>query len=139
MVNDLDAFARIAPVAAIESRRDERGGLFEPVPDEELERGLALHVHLIQCHPQSTRGNHVHQIQTEVLCVVGGTFVVVVQDTKSGESAEAVVTDARPLGITMHPGVAHALKNVGGTTGYVLGYSNTRFDPADVHPYHLLE
>jgi len=132
--DERERFAQVARVDDVEMLSDERGSLFEPVPDDELGQGRIFHVHLVECKPGQTRANHVHRAQTEVLCVVGGRFRVVVRDLSSGEQAECVFDASEPVKITMLPGVAHAFENVGDSDAHILGYSDRRFDASDIEP-----
>jgi dTDP-4-dehydrorhamnose 3,5-epimerase len=138
VTGDVDAFSAIAPLASVSTLVDDRGALFEPIPDEELVSGRALHVHVVGCVPGAVRANHVHYQQTERLCVVAGEFEVAVHDVQSSANASIILSPQRPMVVTMRPGVAHAFRNIGTENGYLLAYSDAVFDPDDVHPCVLL-
>jgi len=76
---------------------------------------------------------------TETLSIVGGRFRVAVRDTSTSEAAEIIVGEDEAVRFTMRPGIAHAFKNIGTTTGYLLVYADKPFDPADIHPVALLD
>jgi dTDP-4-dehydrorhamnose 3,5-epimerase-like enzyme len=126
-------------VTRIEPLVDDRGRLSEPVDDSDIRAGNVLHVHIVECAPGTVRANHLHQKSREVLCLVAGDFLVKVRDPESGVEAQFEVPDGQGVKVEVEAGIAHAFKNVGTSTGYILGYSDKSFDESDIERCQLLD
>lgn len=117
-------------------RADERGALLEPIEDDKLRS--VFNVHLVSCRPGAVRGNHLHPIRTEIVIVIGGTFELVFRDVKTGREQTMTVSDEDSIGFRIPPGIAHAFKSTGSSTGYLLCYADVPFDEGDIEPVRLL-
>ena len=138
MAIELGALEDFVTVTQIDPLVDGRGRLVEPVDDADLRAGTVLHVHVVECVPGAVRGNHVHRRCRETLCLIAGDFRVRLRDTASGAEVEFAVPDGSPVRIEVAPGIGHAFKNVGTSTGYILGYADRAFDDSDFERCELL-
>ena len=76
--------------------------------------------------PGAVRGNHRHNNTSEFLLVFGGRYdFYYVQET---EIRRKRFGDSQLIGIRINPGTAHALKNVGDDTLYVIAYYDRPYD-----------
>lgn len=116
----------------LEALADPRGMLIEPVDDSELRGGAILNLHVATASPGAVRGNHTHPRRTETICVLGGHFVATFRRAGSAEQFQMEIPEGRVVTFRIKPGTAHAFKNVGSTTGYLLCHADISFDPADI-------
>jgi UDP-2-acetamido-2,6-beta-L-arabino-hexul-4-ose reductase len=56
-------------IEVLQTHRDSRGSLFEPLNDQELAR--QKNVHVVLTEPGGVRGNHFHRTAVEMTAVVG--------------------------------------------------------------------
>jgi dTDP-4-dehydrorhamnose 3,5-epimerase-like enzyme len=115
------ARARIEPV---QTHRDARGSLFEPLTDSEL--AAQKNVHVVLTRPNEVRGNHVHRTATEITSVVGPCLVRL-------KEADGVRDVEVPAGETWRfvipPGVVHAYRNTGDELMVLVSFSTNLHDP----------
>ena len=112
---------RIEPV---QSHRDARGSLFEPLDDA----GLAAqrNVHVVLTAPHEVRGNHVHRAATESSTVVGPCLVRLKED---GIVRDVHVPAGETWRFTIPPGVVHAYRNTGDSVMVLVSFSTQVHDP----------
>ncbi|MFM1945267.1 MAG: hypothetical protein RI897_4249 [Verrucomicrobiota bacterium] len=105
--------------------RDVRGLVFEPLGAE----GLVgqRNVHVVVTEPGMVRGNHVHQLGTEVLVVVGEAEVRLGVE---GEVRCYEVPEGGVYRFVIPPGVAHAVRHGGVGPGLLVSFSTREHDPA---------
>jgi dTDP-4-dehydrorhamnose 3,5-epimerase-like enzyme len=101
-----------------------------------FERRPILNLHVVNCRPGEVRGNHLHRQQEEYVCVVADRMLCVFTWTDR-ERREIVIEGPRVFRIP--PGIAHAWKNVGASTGYLILYSDKADRLADTEPAMLIE
>ena len=104
---------------------DARGCVFEPLVASEL--GTQRNVHIVLTEPGHIRGNHYHVRGTEILAVVGPALV---RFKENGQISEIEVAEKHAIRLTIPPGIAHAIKNSGTTTGLLIGFNTVEHDPA---------
>ena len=113
---------------------DARGWITEALPEQFPGHGLS---HLVSLEPGATRGNHAHPDKAEVLLVFGGSAIVRVRcpgrlETPSEFRAGDIATDGTGLKRFVLPaGCAHAVRNAGEHTMYLLSYTDRPSKPYD--------
>ncbi len=110
---------KLLKIHEVEVMQDNRGWSLEPVNSSLLEGGGVKNIHIVSIEPGGIRGNHVHSEQTEWVLVFGGRCLVAAQD-KSGLREEMIIETDRRVVLEIPPGVAHAFKNIGERTSYLL-------------------
>ncbi|MBD3234345.1 MAG: hypothetical protein GF315_11535 [candidate division Zixibacteria bacterium] len=105
---------------------DHRGWVVNPLPEYLIgEEGFG-HLHITSVKAGSVRGNHYHAHANEVIFVFGGGYrFYYVTD---GETSCRDVDESELLGISIAAGIAHALKNTGDDTIYVMSYYDREYD-----------
>lgn len=105
---------------------DQRGYVYEPVDEAELQE--LRNVHVVLTHPGEIRGNHFHPTGTEITAVSGPARVRIKQD-------ETVETHDIPEGetwrFTFPPGVVHAFQNTGTGPLVIVSFNSLPHDPAN--------
>jgi mannose-6-phosphate isomerase-like protein (cupin superfamily) len=87
----------------------------------------------IELVPGQVRGNHYHKVKEELVYVIQGEVLLIVEDIDSKERA-SVELRTGDFGM-IRTGVAHAYRTV--SAGQAIEFSVARFDPADIHRYPL--
>ena len=121
---DIQTSSRVI-VRAVQTHRDARGSLFEPLTDGELADQKNVHVVLTQ--PNEVRGNHVHRTAVETTSVVGPCLIRL---KEAGEIRDLEVPAGEAWRLTIPPGVAHAFRNTGESTMVLVSFSTNLHDPA---------
>jgi len=94
----------------------------------------AIHyIAFIELRDGAARGNHFHKLKKEMVYVVQGEVVLVIEDTES-KARESVPLRAGDLAI-ISVGIAHVLRTV--IPGHAIEFSPARFDPSDTYRYLL--
>ena len=70
-------------------------------------------LHLPHLRPGTVRGNHLHPDAAEHLVVVHGVCRLVCADPTSGKVEEYRLTAPPALRVSLAPGIAHAVHNIG--------------------------
>ena len=88
--------------------QDQRGVVFEALSPDAL--ASQRNVHVVMTEPGGIRGNHQHQLGTEIV-IVYGPALVRLRDGEEIEDRE--VAEGCVVRLTIPPGVSHAFKNTG--------------------------
>ena len=112
-------------IESLPTHSDARGIVFEPLAAHELASQRNVHVVLTQ--PGHIRGNHFHPHGTEVLAVIGPALI---RYKENGQIKDVEVAEDQALRLTIPAGVAHAIKNTGKTTNFLIGFNTIEHDPA---------
>ena len=91
------------------------------------------YIAFIELREGGARGNHYHKLKKEMVYVIQGEVLLVVEDLASQERA-AIPLLAGDLA-TIPVGVAHVLRTV--QPGQAIEFSSARFDPTDTYRYPL--
>jgi mannose-6-phosphate isomerase-like protein (cupin superfamily) len=83
----------------------------------------------------AVRGNHYHKLKHELLYLISGEVLLVVQDLETKDQA-SLSLQAGDLAI-IPAGIAHAIQTR--HSGHAIEFSPARFDAADVHRFALIE
>jgi mannose-6-phosphate isomerase-like protein (cupin superfamily) len=89
----------------------------------------------VELRKGAVRGNHYHQVKDEVIYVIQGEILLVVEDivTKQRESFTLQTGDLAVIPV----GIAHGFRTIVGGQG--MEWSMTRFDAVDICAYPLIE
>ncbi len=115
------AKTRIEPV---QTHRDLRGALFEPVDAGHI--AGTRNVHVVLTEPGFVRGNHRHIVGTEISVVAGPAQVRLKED---GIVRDVEVPAGETWRFTIPPGVTHAYRNPGPGTMLLIGFNSELHDP----------
>jgi mannose-6-phosphate isomerase-like protein (cupin superfamily) len=89
----------------------------------------------VELRQGAIRGNHYHEVKDEVIYVIQGEIMLVVEDIASKERASFTLQTGDLAVIPVR--MAHGFRTI--VSGQGVEWSTTRFDVADVVPYHLVE
>jgi dTDP-4-dehydrorhamnose 3,5-epimerase-like enzyme len=126
-------------VAELDCFEDQRGWLLKVIRRENVgERGMG-EVYVTASYPGITRAKHYHEHTTEWFCVVKGTAKLVLEDTASAEREEITLGGGRFTTVRVPPGIAHAIKNIGEETAYLVAVADQSYDAErpDTFPYEV--
>ena len=111
-------------IETIQSHRDARGSVFEPLNDAEL--AAQKNVHVVLTEPAGVRGNHVHAAAVETTTVLGPCLVRL---KEAGEIRDVEVPAGETWRFTIPPGVVHAYRNTGDSVMVLVSFSTKVHDP----------
>ncbi|SPE51789.1 hypothetical protein SBV1_1430006 [Verrucomicrobia bacterium] len=98
----------------------------------DAERGIR-YMAVIELLAQNTRGNHYHKVKEELVYMMQGEVVLVVEDIRS-KARESVPLRPGDLAL-IRTEVAHALRVT--ASGLAIEFSQARFDAQDIYRYPL--
>lgn len=108
-----------------------QGELAQVYDDDQGIRYLAS----IELRQGAVRGNHYHEAKKEVIYVIQGEILLVVEDIRTKERASLSLKAGDLAVIPVR--IAHGFRTI--AAGQGIEWSTTRFDPADIVPYRLIE
>jgi len=88
----------------------------------------------VELRSDAIRGNHYHEMKDEVIYVIDGKILMVVEDPVSKERDSFPLVSGELAVIPVR--IAHAFRTV--TPGHAMEWSKARFDPADAFSYPLM-
>ena len=103
---------------------DARGLVFEPLEVEHI--APQRNSHVVVSNPGVVRGNHYHLKGTEIIAVVGSALVRI---RKNGMVQDIEVPVNEVYRFTIHPGVPHAIKNIGDQPNVLVAFNTCMHDP----------
>lgn len=123
-------------IKELEIHSDKRGWLVEMLKQNELKEKIKQ-VYVATIKPGATRGNHYHLKRTEWFFIIGGKAKLYLEDFKTKEKVSLELSAKKPIVITIFPKIAHAVKNSGKETIYLVSAQNTIYNPKnpDTFPY----
>jgi dTDP-4-dehydrorhamnose 3,5-epimerase len=111
--------------------KDQRGWLIELYREDELPAGQhPVMAYVSETLPGVARGPHEHVDQTDYFAFLGpGEFVLYLWDARTaspthGRCMRVAAGESSPQCVAVPPGVVHAYKNVGHTSGWVFNAPN---------------
>jgi len=113
-------------IERLQPREDLRGTVLEPIGPDVLPE--QRNVHVVVSAPGAVRGNHYHRRGTEILTVYGPALVRL-RDAGAVEDVRAASGEV--LRLTLPPGVAHAVRNVGDAPMLIVSFSTAPHDHDD--------
>jgi dTDP-4-dehydrorhamnose 3,5-epimerase-like enzyme len=114
-----------AHLERVNTHRDARGCVFEPLNDAELR--AQRNVHVVITEPNGVRGNHLHQTATEITSVVGPCLVRL---KEGGKVRDVEIPAGETWRLTIPPGVVHAFRNSGDAPMVLVSFSTNLHDPS---------
>lgn len=108
-----------------------QGELAQIYDGEEGIRYLAC----MELRPGFVRGNHYHEVKAEVIYIIRGEILLVVEDIVTRERA-AIGLQSGDLAV-IPVRIAHGFRTIQAGDG--VEWSPTRFDPKDIQPYALID
>ena len=115
---------------------DPRGAVWEPIAGTDLRAQQNCHV--VITLPGGIRGNHYHQIGTEIAIQTGPALVKFRDETGTHR---IVIAEGEVVRFVFPPGCAHAMSNNGLHPNVLVAFNTRAFDPDDpnVFPELLIE
>ena len=108
-----------------------QGELAQVYDDAQGIRYLAF----VELRNGAVRGNHYHHVKDEVLYVIQGEILLVVEDLISKERASLSLKTGDLAVIPVR--IAHGFRTI--SAGQAIEWSTNRFDPADTCAYPLIQ
>jgi UDP-2-acetamido-2,6-beta-L-arabino-hexul-4-ose reductase len=118
--------------------KDKRGDLLANTNEEMM---LATkHFFVSRSNPGAVRGNHYHKHKTEWFLVIKGECEIVVEDMNTKIQESIKVSDKDDSLVSMEPGKAHAIRNIGSDELILFAFVNEVLDQndPDTFPYTVL-
>lgn len=109
---------------------DRRGWLVEVLRDDQIKEEIK-HIYLTVSKAGAIRGNHYHTRKTEWFCVMQGEAKLTLEDNKSGEIKELILSGDEPQTVSIPANVTHVVQNIGSGDMYMLAISDEVFDQND--------
>jgi dTDP-4-dehydrorhamnose 3,5-epimerase len=127
-------------VTKLKKREDERGWLLKVLTQKEMPKNDFGEIYITTAHPGVIKANHYHRNTTEWFCVISGLALLVLEDIKSHKRKEILMGNDKYFTVKIPSGIAHAVKNVGKNTMYLVAIADRPYDhqQPDSYPYNLL-
>jgi len=124
----------------LEIHSDERGWLVEMLKKNEIKEDIKQ-IYVATIKPGCVRGNHYHLNRTEWFLVIGEKAEIYLQDIKTKAKTRLKIFSKKPRVITIFPQIAHAVKNIGKETVYLVSAQSDIYNPKnpDTFPYIVYE
>lgn len=115
-------------VENLEIHSDERGWLVELLKANRLEKPVKQ-LHIASIRVGKIRGNHYHNKRIEWFFLVKGRVRLTLEDIKTKKRVSFDLSSRNPKVVTAFPCIAHALKNTGKETAYLVAAQSDLYDP----------
>lgn len=115
--------ATVATVEPIAFPTDQRGLVFEPL--DAVAIGRQRNVHVVLTEPGAIRGNHFHELSTEIAVVLGPALVRL---RENGVVRDVIVPGGSAYRFTFPPRVSHAFQNTGSASMLIVSFNTAPFD-----------
>lgn len=117
---------------------DERGNLLANTREDIMHE--VKHFFVSRSVPGAVRGNHYHKHKTEWFLIIQGTCEIKVKDMETEEEERLTISDNDSVLVSMVPGKAHAMKNIGDNELILLALVNEVLDKEDpdTYPYKVI-
>jgi UDP-2-acetamido-2,6-beta-L-arabino-hexul-4-ose reductase len=110
-------------IETLNMHSDARGPVVEPLDAANLAAQKNVHVAVSQ--PGCVRGNHFHQLGTEIITVIGPALA---RFREGKEISDVQVAANEAVRFTIPPGVSHAIKNTGAQPCIIVAFNTTAHD-----------
>jgi len=110
-------------IEALNLHSDARGAVVEPLDGEALVAQKNVHVAVSQ--PGSVRGNHYHQLGTEIITVIGPALA---RFREGDQITDVPVAEGEAVRFTFPPGISHAVKNTGAQPCIMIAFNTIVHD-----------
>lgn len=116
-----------------------RGWLVEILKRNELKEDIKQ-IYVATIKPGCARGNHYHLKRTEWFFIIGGKAELYLEDLKTKEKIYLKLSSKKPKVITVFPKIAHAVKNSGKETVFLVSAQSDIYNPKkpDTLPWNFL-
>lgn len=121
-------------VKELEIHSDKRGWLVEMLKRNEIRQDIRQ-IYVVTIKPGCIRGNHYHFKKTEWFFISKGKANIYLEDIKTQKKICLELSSKRPKVITIPPKIAHAVKNVGKETVYLVSGQNIIHNPKNPDTY----
>lgn len=111
-------------IKPLELHKDERGFVYEPVTQMDL--NACRNIHVVISLPGAVRGNHYHRKGTETLTVEGPALV---RYQQNAQIQECKVPLQEVWQFTFPAGIAHAIQNIGDDNTIIVAANTCPHDP----------
>ena len=120
----------------LEIHSDERGWLVEMLKKNEIKEDIKQ-IYVATIKPGCVRGNHYHLKRIEWFLILNGKAEIYLEDIKIKTKICHKISSRKPQIVTIFPKIAHAVKNIGKETIYLVSGQNTIYNPKnpDTFPY----
>ena len=127
-------------VKELEIHSDKRGWLVEMLKRNELKEDIKQ-IYIASIKPGQIRGNHYHLNRTEWFFIMSGKARLCFEDFKNKERICLKLSAKKPKVITIFPKIAHAVKNIGKETVYLVSAQSDIYNPKnpDTLPYLIFK
>lgn len=95
-------------------------------------------IYVATVKPGFVRGNHYHLKRKEWFFIIQGKAKIFLQDLKTKKKISFHVSSKKPKLIEIPPKVAHAVKNIGKQTLYLVSAQNDIYNPKKPDTYEFL-
>ena len=112
----------------LEVHKDKRGWLVNLLKVDELEKPVTQ-LHIASMEKGAIRGNHYHSKGMEWFFIVSGRATLVLEDIRNKKRKIFNLSPKTPRVVTIYPFIAHAVKNIGKETAYLLSAQSDVFNP----------
>lgn len=129
---------QIINLVEIEKLSNEKRELLNCLSLPELDKKEFGQLYLIKLKKQAIVGNHYHKSKEEWLMVISGEVKVLLENVKTGEKQEEVISGSTPKKVRIPPFVAHAVVNLS-DEAMLVEYATAVFNPKneDRFPHQL--
>lgn len=117
-------------IKKLEKHTDGRGCLVEVLRGDQIDQKIE-HIYFSISKPGAIRANHYHKRKTEWFCTVEGGAKLILEDNKSNERRELLLSGDDPMAVMVPPNVTHLVENIGDDEMHLIVIANEVFDPDD--------
>lgn len=110
---------------------DERGWLLKLLKQEHMGGSQLGEIYVTSTRPGIVRAEHYHKNTTEWFCVIKGKAKLVLKDIESEEIKEIIMGDGRLVTVKIPYGIAHAVRNIGDESMYLVAVADRPYNPQD--------
>ena len=86
-------------------------------------------IYVATIKPGYVRGNHYHLKRIEQFFIAAGEAEISLEDIKTKKKIHLKVSSKNPKVVTIFPKIAHAVKNIGKETVYLVSVQNNIYNP----------
>ncbi|MDO8743332.1 MAG: WxcM-like domain-containing protein [Candidatus Azambacteria bacterium] len=122
-------------IKELEIHSDNRGWLVELLKANQIEKPVKQ-IHISSIKPGQARANHYHSKRIEWFFIVAGKAELFLQDIKTKEKISFKLSQKKPKVITIFPYVAHAVRNAGKETVYLVAAQSDIYNPKNPDAFY---
>lgn len=115
-------------IKKLEIHSDKRGWLVEMLKRNEIRQDIRQ-IYVATIKPGYIRGNHYHLKRTEWFFITKGKANIYLEDIKTQKKICLKLSSKKPKVITIHPKIAHAVRNLGKEMVYLVSAQSDIYNP----------